>query len=242
VDITTGGPAHCWEDSYGDAPAVEGLPVRLSRPTRGEQVILLAGVLLLLDAFLPWFRHCEDLSDLNPTNADPIYGVTCTGSSGWSNSLSSIGLLVALLMLLGVASRTTGVRIPKVGRVLIARPTLLAGGAVSLLMVFAQLITGDGRFGRSWGVFGGLVLAAGLAYGGYLRFREPPDQTVLGPARELGPWQQGRLDQRTHPVLDAEQDRRELDPDRRPRELRQGDDGGWGPPGPGERPGGDRPG
>jgi hypothetical protein len=151
--------------------------------TLGERIIALGGLLLFVDAFMPWFRHCADLSDLG-------YGNVCVGSSGWAHLLSAVSAVLALVLVVAVLSRAAGARIPRVGGLLGSGAILFGIAMVILLSVLAQLINGDDQLGRSWGAFLAVPIAAGLAYGGFLRFREPSEQPAARP--QLGGYEQTR--------------------------------------------------
>jgi hypothetical protein len=155
----------------------------LSKLTLGERIIALGGLLLFVDAFLPWFRHCADLSDLG-------YGKVCDSSSGWAHLLSAVSGALALVLVLAALSRAAGARLPKVGGLLSSGAVLFGITVVILLAVLAQLINGGDQFGRSWGAFLAVPIAAALSYGGFLRFREPPEPAASRP--QLGGYRQTR--------------------------------------------------
>ena len=213
----------------------------LTRLTLGERIIALGGLLVFVDAFLPWFRHCSDLSSLNPVNGPAIYaGKVCVATSGWGHLFSAVAAALALVLVIAVLSRAAGARIPRVGGLLRSGAVLLGIAAVVLLTVLAQVLSGDDQFGRSYGAFLAVPLAAGVAYGGFLRFREP-DERATARRPELGGVEQTRWDgyrevHYEHPEREqlspgphegAPEDWQRADPDRqrRPGELPPDADG-----------------
>jgi hypothetical protein len=129
----------------------------------GERIIAGAGVALFVDSFFPWFRFC-------------IGGVVfraCAHHNGWSNALSALALLVAIAMVAQIAVRHfSSMRLSSPGAMSWGQAHVFAGFAV-LALVILQFLAGDSPMHRAVGVYVGLVCAAGLAYGGMVRSREP---------------------------------------------------------------------
>jgi len=135
----------------------------IGKLSRGERIIGGAGVLLFVDSLLPWFRFC-------------IGGVVfraCAHHNGWSNALSSLALLIAIAMVvqIGVHHFSTA-RMSAPGTMSWGQVHLFAGFAV-LALVVLQFLAGDSPMHRAFGSYVGLVCAAGMAYGGMVRSREP---------------------------------------------------------------------
>jgi hypothetical protein len=135
----------------------------IGKLSRGERIIGGAGVLLFVDSFLPWFRFC-------------IGGVVfraCAHHNGWSNALSALGLLVATAMVVQIGvHHFSSMRLSSPGTISWGQAHLFAGFAV-LALVVLQFLAGDSPMHRAFGSYFALVCAAGIAYGGMVRSREP---------------------------------------------------------------------
>jgi hypothetical protein len=135
----------------------------------GERIIGGAGILLFVDGFLPWFRFC-------------IGGVVfraCAHHNAWDNALSALALLIAVAMVIQIAVRHfSTLRVSSPGSMSWGQVHLFAGFAV-LALVILQFLAGNSPMHRAFGIYVGLVCAAGLAYGGMVRSREP-DPTSEG--------------------------------------------------------------
>ncbi len=130
--------------------------------SQSERIIAISGVLLLLFSFFPWF------------------GIGEGSHNGWDNTLSLLAVLIGIVMVVQIAlARFSTVQMP-------ALPVTwgqvhLGLGVLAFVLVLLQLLLGDevGAFGitveldRKIGVFLGLLAAAGLAAGGFLRSKEP---------------------------------------------------------------------
>jgi len=129
----------------------------------GERVIGGAGILLFVDSFLPWFRFC----------VGALVFRACAHHSAWANPLSALGVLIAIAMVVQIAVRHySSARMGEAGNMTWGQVHLFAGFAVFALVIL-QFLAGDSPMHRVFGVFVGLVGAAGLAYGGMIRSREP---------------------------------------------------------------------
>jgi hypothetical protein len=143
----------------------------LGKLTPGERIIGAGGTLLFLDSFFPWFRYCVNV----------VLFHRCVNHTGWSNILSTLAVLLAMAMVAQIAiTRFTTSTVPTLGDVSWGQAHLFAGFAV-LALVILQFLSGDSPLGRSVGLYIGLVLAAGIAYGGMIRSREPDITTQEGP-------------------------------------------------------------
>lgn len=136
--------------------------------SQSERIIGISGVLLLLFSFFPWF------------------GLGDGSTNAWDNVLSMLAVIIAVLMVLQVVlSRLTSVQLPTLpvpwGKV------HLGLGVTALVLVLLQLIVGDEvnlvvtsvELERKIGVYLGLLAAAGLAAGGFLRSKEPEGASGL---------------------------------------------------------------
>lgn len=115
----------------------------------------LAGAVLFVDAFLPWFRRCTTKGGFND----------CADRLGWGYPLSiavaAIGLLVAA-QVIGRWMTSSEIGPPWA-------TAYLAVGALALVLVVVQLAIGDGGAQRWYGVWIGLAVAVCLVAGGALR-------------------------------------------------------------------------
>ena len=127
----------------------------------GEKIIVIAGALLLIVGFLPWYSI-----DLGPLGDFTRNGWQSPGAL-WSMLAILIGLAMAAVVVL---KGLTEVEIPdNVGGVSWPR-ILLGGGLVALVFVVLKLLNHSGDLG--FGFYLGIILAAALAAGGFLMFRE----------------------------------------------------------------------
>jgi hypothetical protein len=145
--------------------------VDLNRLTLGGRIIALSGLLLFIDSFLPWFRRCADFSSLGG-------GKICASHNGWNNALSLLGVLIALALVVLVVLEAAGNALPAVGTVTWGQITMGAA-AVAAFFVILQVIIGDSGVSRSVGAYLGVVFALALAYGGFLRMRDPVNRPYI---------------------------------------------------------------
>jgi hypothetical protein len=124
----------------------------LSTLSRGTQLLVGAGVLLLIDTFLDW-----QSIDLGPISA---------GQNAWSGFWGIIMGLGLLVLLAWVIARVFDVKLPTG---LPEGPIVVGLGA--LVFVFALLKNLVDDYSTIWSYIG-VVLAAGVAYGAWLRFQE----------------------------------------------------------------------
>jgi hypothetical protein len=138
---------------------LKGLPL-------GRQLILGAGVLLLIDTFLDW----QQVSFLGHT----------AGQSAWHGFLGIIMCLALIVLLAWVAARAFEVALP--ANVPDGLTTL---GLAVLILLFALIkaLTDDAVH---WPAWLGVVLAAVISYGGWLVFQSSgeslPNMSKAGPS------------------------------------------------------------
>ena len=138
----------------------------LTKLSPAEKVIAGSGFALLIISFMPWF------------------GLLGGRLNAWDNLLSSLAVVLGIAMVvLVLILRFSTARLPKPP--VTWGQLLLILGVATVALVLAQLITGDeARFGlpggevsveleRKIGIFLGLAAAGGLAYGGFLKSKEP---------------------------------------------------------------------
>jgi hypothetical protein len=136
-------------------PARPGGGFDVTRVSTGSKILLVAGVLLFIDLFLPWQRV-----DFGPFGG----GVNISGFSG-------LGILVAILLIgliVWEGILIAGVSI-NMGTTSPALISAVLGGAVALftIILFLTRLTAV-----SFGAFIGLILALVIAYGAYVRYNE----------------------------------------------------------------------
>jgi hypothetical protein len=124
----------------------------LSTLSRGTQLLVGAGVLLLIDMFLDW-----QSVDFGPVSA---------GQSAWNGFWGVIMGLALLVLLAWVIARVFDVNLPDglpEGSIIL--------GLGALIFVFALLKNLIDDYSTIWSYIG-VLLAAGVAYGAWLRHAE----------------------------------------------------------------------
>lgn len=126
----------------------------INRLTKGDRIVLGAGVLLILDLLvLPWHKISLVIVD-----------VTRTGVQSPNGFYGVVALLLALVMVAQVAvSKLTTATLPQLP-VPWSQVHLFAGIAAFALLLLKLLVETSAL---GFGAFLGLILAAGLAFGGY---------------------------------------------------------------------------
>ena len=133
----------------------------LSTLSRGTQLLVGAGVLLLIDMFLDW-----QSVDVGPFSA---------GKNAWSGFWGVIMGLALLVLLAWVIARVFDVKLPAG---LPEGPIILGLGV--LIFVFALLKNLIDDYSTIWSYIG-VLLAAGVAYGAWLRYQETGGRRVARP-------------------------------------------------------------
>ena len=126
----------------------------LRRLRAGEVVASLSGAVLLVSLFLPWYSSDGE------------------EASAWQ-ALSAIDVVLALVALLAASLLpvTATQRVPAVPLALSAFVTL--AGLIGLLLVLVRLGSLPGAAdGREWGLWLGLLAAAGIVAGGGFAMRD----------------------------------------------------------------------
>ena len=141
---------------------------------RGEQIAGICALLLFIIMFFSWFEipGLDDAADLGGVDVD-------AGVNAWeAYDFTDLVLLVTIIVAVGGALATLMARDVALP---VAASAITAGlGILSFIFVAFSIINtpSEGAFGvdvdfdRSWGVFAGLLLTAGIAYGGYLSMQE----------------------------------------------------------------------
>ena len=129
----------------------------LSTLSRGTQLLVGAGVLLLIDMFLDW-----QSVDVGPFSV---------GENAWSGFWGVIMGLALIALLAWVIARVFDVKLPAE---LPEGPIILGLGV--LIFVFALLKNLIDDYSTIWSYIG-VLLAAGVAYGAWLRNQETGDSS-----------------------------------------------------------------
>ena len=137
----------------------------------GEKIIIIAGVVLFIDGFLPWYSI-----DLGPFGSFTRSGWQSPGAI-WSMLAILIGLAMAAVVVL---KGLTEVEIPdNVGGQSWPR-ILLGGGVAALVLVVIKFLNESSNLG--FGFYLGIIAAGALAAGGFLMFQEESAAGPPGPA------------------------------------------------------------
>ena len=127
----------------------------------GEKIIIIAGAVLFIDGFLPWYSI-----DLGPFGSFTRSGWQSPGAI-WSMLAILIGLAMgAVIVTKSLAKEGTipdnisGVTWPKI---------FLGGGVAALVLVLIKLLSESSSLG--FGFYIGIIATAALAGAGFLMFR-----------------------------------------------------------------------
>ena len=136
--------------------------------TTGGLIVAGTGALFLIDSVLPWHRKCLDLVGNN----------ICASENARGTFFSMLaGLLALAIVAEVVAVQVLNQTLPAVGTFTWEQIRLAAAGGVAALVVL-QLLAGDHGLGPSFGLFIGLLLAAGMLWGTLVRNRESTPATA----------------------------------------------------------------
>jgi len=135
----------------------------------GEKIIIIAGVVLFIDGFLPWYSVSAS-GEIEGVRYGASWSANGWGAPGaiWSILAVLIGLvMVAAIAVQNLAKEGTlpdnisGITWPKIH---------LGAGAAALVLVVIKLLSESSSLG--FGFYLGIICAAALAVGGFLMFRE----------------------------------------------------------------------
>ena len=154
-------------------PQVQQAQQMFNSLSMGRKVVLIAGVVGLIDSFLPWYKVSVDYSGFSNSASE-------NGWHGWG-FLSVLLFIVAgawvILPLLGVQLRGILSSLPPT----VTEARLVIGfGVVALITTILYMIT-EGpsgssvgvSYGPSFGAYIGVIVAIAIAVGGYLTQNEP---------------------------------------------------------------------
>ncbi|MGZ8566374.1 MAG: hypothetical protein ACXWXS_04915 [Actinomycetota bacterium] len=130
----------------------------MSKMSTAHKILLGAGVLYIIDVFLPWQRVCIDLEiDLSGASG-------CASASGASGiGVLNLLLAIALVVWEGMDLANVDIKAP--------RALISAGlaGAIVLFTILKILVDFDEIYIFAWI---GLILALVIGYGGWMRWQE----------------------------------------------------------------------
>jgi hypothetical protein len=130
----------------------------------GEKIILIAGPLLFIDSFLPWYSISFEAFGFSETLTRSAWQ---SPGALWSMLAVFIGLIMTGLV---AAVRFGNVKLPELpDPVTWGRLHVGLGGAAALF-IFIKLISESNFLG--FGFFIGIILVGALAAGGFLTFQE----------------------------------------------------------------------
>ena len=137
----------------------------------GEKIIIIAGAVLLIDGFLPWYSVSAEFA-----------GVKVSASaSGWESpgaiwSMLAILIGIAMSGVVAVKISTEGVIPENVGGFTWPK-IFLGGGVAALVLVVIKFLNESSNLG--FGFYLGFIAAAALAVAGVLMYRE---ESAAGPS------------------------------------------------------------
>jgi hypothetical protein len=136
------------------------------RWTRGEQLVAVAGALLILDLLLvPWHSFGIDVSELEQFGIQlPEFDLQRRAVQDPQAFFGIASTVIAALMVIQVVASKVSSAVPRVEQL------HLVAGAVTLGLVVAKLMANDDFL--AVGAYLGVGLAAALAYGGFLLSQE----------------------------------------------------------------------
>jgi hypothetical protein len=137
----------------------------------GEKIIIIAGAVLLIDGFLPWYSVSAEFAGVKVSAS--ANGWESPGAL-WSILAVLIGLAMAAVVVLKglteveIPDNIGGVSWPKI---------FLGGGVAALVLVVIKFLNESSDLG--FGFYLGFIAAAALAVAGVLMYRE---ESAAGPS------------------------------------------------------------
>jgi hypothetical protein len=128
----------------------------MTKVSTAGRILLIAGVLYLIDLFLPWQRVCIDLGVDLPGGC-----VSASGASGIG--VINLLLVIALLVWEGLALSNMEINAPR------ALVSAGLGAAIVLFTILKVLVDNQQIYLWAWV---GLILALVIGYGGWMRWQE----------------------------------------------------------------------
>jgi hypothetical protein len=127
---------------------------RLSALSRGIQLMLVGGVLLLIDTFLNWQEYSAKLAGVT---------IVSVGQNAWHGFWGVVMCLALIVLLAWVIARIAGVKIP-----LPVSETMVAAGLAAIVLLFAVIKNLADDYSTKWSYIG-IVLAGVVAAGAWLQ-------------------------------------------------------------------------
>jgi hypothetical protein len=145
---------------------------------RADLLAGIAGVVLLLSMFLPWFglseaaeqalQEAEEVTE--QFQGEPLDEPDVT-ENAWQ-AFTLVDLILLLAALGGIRAGVAAVA-RQAGRSPIGATAVTTGlGAVATLLILYRVINPIGEAGREYGIFIGLIAAIGIAAGGWLSLEQ----------------------------------------------------------------------
>ena len=147
------------------------MPVDLKELSTGTKLLIASGLLLLIDTFLAWQKVSVEVSGVEVASASQNAG---HGFWGVGMGLALIALLVWVG--LQIANVDLNLNVPE------KTVTAALAGVVLVFAVLKNLIDDY----SAWPSYVGIVLAAGVAAGAWMRLQEP-EPVAAGAAYEPAP-------------------------------------------------------
>ena len=138
---------------------------RLTTLSRGMQLMLVGGVLLLIDTFVNWQEYTAKVQG--------IAVVSFGGRSAWHGFWGFIMCLALIVLLAWVVAKLAGVKIP-----LPVSETMVAAGLAAIVFLFALIKNLADDYSTKWSYIG-VVLAAVVAAGAWLQVQAAGGVDVL---------------------------------------------------------------
>jgi hypothetical protein len=135
------------------------MPVDLKALSTGTKIILGAGLLLLVDTFLAWQKVSVEVSGVEVASAS---------QSAWHGFWGVVMGLALIALLVWIGLQIAKVDIPNLN---VPERTVTAGLA-GVVLVFAVLKNLIDDY-SAWPSYVGIVLAAAVAAGAWMRMQEP---------------------------------------------------------------------
>jgi len=154
------------ESQGGSKPSFD--VAAMSMATKG---VLITGILLLIDSFLPWQRVCFDFLGTSSCASASAWG----GNGGWAGVLMGI-LLIVLLLFEGsqLANMSMDLPIPHTKASAYLGFAVVALGVIKFLLVISN--------SPGFGAWIGIILLAALGYASFLYFQAEEAVTAPPPA------------------------------------------------------------
>ena len=141
----------------------------MSKLGRNDWLVIGGMLLLFVALFMPWFRSevVEDLMDQMAKQLGGDLGDTDTGVSGWHYALGWLAWLLTAAAAAIVLLKLVDVELP-----LPQGLSVLALGGVAFVLVLVRMLDAPTFMDRAHGILIGLLGAALVAFGGFLKNAE----------------------------------------------------------------------